>query len=144
MDSLKAKAKSLTPKTYIVVACVVIVLLTALAGFFFWKYVSVKNDGASATANQEKSERIIGQVSEHFQLPSGEEPTVAEVQDKDKLDKQQFFDKAENGDYILIYKEAKLAFIYRESVDKLINVGPITLDSEPSGQAAGASTESQN
>jgi hypothetical protein len=140
MDGLKTRKKFFTPKVYIVAASVLIVFLAAAAGFFFWKYLGVK-DGGNVTAEQEKSESVINKVGKLYQLPTGEEPTVAQVQDKKKLDKQEFFALAEDGDYILIYKEARVAMIYRESINKLINVGPITLDNQEGGEAAGASTE---
>lgn len=144
MDVPTAKRKFMTPKNYMIGAGVVIVLLAAAAGFFFWKYVSVKNDDPTSAA-EEKSQRVTDKVGMLYQLPVGEEPTVAQVQDKNKLSKQEFFDKAENGDYILVYKKARLAIIYRESIDKLINVGPISLDQQQSdGQTAGEATEVKN
>lgn len=87
MDTPKIKKDFFTPKLYLVAACVVIALLAAAAGFFFWKYTNAKN----GNEGKQESSRIINSVGELYQLPTGEEPTVALVQDKDKLSNQAFF-----------------------------------------------------
>jgi hypothetical protein len=78
--------------------------------------------------NAATTSRIITKVGELYDLPKSEEPTVAAIQDKTKLANQEFFNKAVNGDYLLVYTEAKLALLYREDIDKLINVGHVNMD----------------
>ena len=63
-------------------------------------------------------------------VPADETPTLASVTDKTKLKDQPFFKDAENGDQILIFPQAKKAIIYRESTNKLINVGPIAITTD--------------
>ena len=128
MELLRKKMKSLPTKVYLTAAVIIIVVLAALSGFLFWKYTNIKTGEDTQAEAKATSQRIIGQVGQLYLLPEGEEPTVAQVQDKTRLDNQVFFSKAKDGDYILIYKKAKLALIYREDADKLINVGPINLD----------------
>jgi hypothetical protein len=77
-------------------------------------------------------------VSKIQQVPD-ETPTLATVQDADKLREQEFFKDAENGDKVLIFTEAKKAIIYRESDNRVINSGPIVLNS--SGNIEPAKTE---
>lgn len=79
--------------------------------------------------DKEITERVISSVGKLYVLPEGE-PTVAKVEDKDKLNGQSFFSQAKNGDFVLIYTEAKLALLYREGLDKLVNVGPIAIDED--------------
>ncbi len=67
-------------------------------------------------------------VGRHYLLPSDEVPALATVTDKSKL-ATPFFKHAINGDKILVYQKNKLAIIYRPSIDKLIEVGPVTLGS---------------
>lgn len=69
-------------------------------------------------------------VGKLLTLPTDEQPTVATVQDKEKLKDQPFFKDAQNGDKLLIYTKAQKAIIYREEGNKLINVGPVTLDTQ--------------
>lgn len=108
--------------------------MAGAAGFFFWQYTHLKN----GSSTQETTQRLVSKVGAIYELPSDEQPTVAQVQDKEKLKDQTFFAKAQNGDYILIFTNAKLALLYREKSHKLINVGPIAL---PEGQAAGVQTK---
>lgn len=128
--------RSSRPKTFIIIGAVLVVLLAGAAGFFFWQYTKLKND--PNTVAKETTERLIDKVGVLYSLPTDEQPTVAQVQDKEKLKDQVFFAKAENSDYILIYTNAKLAILYREKENKLINVGPIAI---PEGDTAGAATK---
>lgn len=108
-----------------IIGAVVVLALAAAAGFFYWQYTNLKNN-PNAVA-QETTARLVGKVSKLYVLPNDEQPTVVQVQDKEKLKDQQFFTKAENGDYLLIYTNAKLALLYREKEDRLVNVGPINI-----------------
>lgn len=127
--------------------CAVIVVLAAAVGFLFWKYQDAKDSTDKA---QETSARIIQKVSNLYMVPQGEEPTVAQIQDKKKLGNQEFFKTAENGDYLLIYQKGKVAIVYREKANKLVTVGPVSIgdekdqkadDQSQQGQTAGAETE---
>lgn len=125
-----AKHQDKKLKLLLVGAAILIVLLAILAGFLFWRY----NDGKKNDDSEAKSRNIISQVEELFMLPKGEEPTVAEIQDLDKLKGQEFFASAKNGDYVLIYTKARVAFLYRESEGKLVNVGPIKTEDNAADQ----------
>lgn len=127
-----------------VAAGLAIVVFAALAGFFFMESKTLKNN--PDVAREKQSERIIDKVARLYQLPGGEQPTVAQVQDKEKLKDQTFFSAAQDGDYLLIYTNARLALLYREQDNKLVNVGPVTLDKQNDGTSqvtdvAGDSTE---
>lgn len=106
-----------------------ILVLGGLAGFgtyYFVQYRKVTNNPGIISEQQTNS--IVDAVAKHMELPTDETPTLATVQDKDKLKDQPFFTNAQNGDRILIYTKAKKAIIYREKADIIINVGPILLD----------------
>lgn len=124
----------------VVLASVLVVASIALAGFFAWKYFS--DDSSSEEAAAETTAKVIEKAGMLFDLPQGEDPTVAQIQDRSKLEDQDFFKKAKNGDYLLVYEKSKLAIIYRESADKLINVGPINVPEQesPQGSVSGEST----
>lgn len=100
-----------------------IVVLLLVVGVLTIKYTQLKK----GTGDQATSDRIVSEVSKIYAVPANEQPTVALVQDKNKLKNQYFFSDVENGDYILVYSGKKIAMVYREREHKLINVGPITL-----------------
>jgi hypothetical protein len=130
-------------RTLILVLSVVIIVLIGVVGVLFWKYQKAKDpvDQAKAT-----STRIVQKVSNLYMVPQGEEPTVAQIQDKEKLGNKEFFKGAENGDYLLIYQKGKVAIVYREKTNKLVTVGPVSIndqktdDQTQQGQTAGAET----
>ncbi len=116
-----------------------ILVLAITAAFFFKEYRDIKkNPDAAAKAT---SERIIEKVGELYFLPGDETPTVAQIEDKTKLEAQAFFKGAENGDYLLVYSTAKIALIYRERDDKLVSVGPVNTDQSQAGDVAGEQTK---
>ena len=124
-------------KLLLIASAVVIVLLALVAGFFIVQYLN--NQKSSGAVSAQTTKRVVGEVGKLYNLPN-EEPTVAQVKDKSKLQDQVYFKDAADGDYLLIYTNAKLAILYRESANKLINVGPITVAAQ---QAAAASTSAQ-
>lgn len=113
-------------KLLIVIGAVIIVVLAALAGFFLWQYQkAAANPQAAVNAKaKQDTERILQKVGAIYELPTDETPTVALVQDKEQLNGQAFFARAQNGDYLVLYEKSALALIYRESSNKLINVAP--------------------
>lgn len=119
----------------------VIVVLLAAVIFLAWQYQKVSK--SPSEESKKTSSRIIDKVSKIYLLPAGEEPTVAVIQDKSKLGNQEFFKNAKNGDYLLIYKEEKVALVYREEANRLVNVGPVNLDAQEgqNGETAGAQTD---
>lgn len=144
-DAPRAKrGKSKKMVALVSVASVLTVASLGLAGFFGWKYFSGSPSEEEVAAKT--TEKVVNKAGALFELPKEEEPTVAQIQDKSKLEDQEFFDKAQDGDYLLVYEQAKIALIYRESSDKLINVGPVDLPKQgepqenPQGSVSGEST----
>lgn len=68
------------------------------------------------------TQSIIEKLSKLIELPN-EEPTIATVSDKTKLQGQPFFANVQNGDAVVVYTTAKKAILYRESANKIIEVG---------------------
>jgi hypothetical protein len=69
---------------------------------------------------------LVSDVGEHMLLPDDETPTLATVSDMHALEGQAFFRNAKEGDKVLMYLRSQRAIIYRPSIDKIIEVGPIT------------------
>jgi hypothetical protein len=88
-------------------------------------------------SGQEQASAILQKVGALIQLPSGEAPTMATINDATSAKKAQAFLKsAENGDVLIVYPNAAEALLYRPSTDKLIAVGPVN-----SNPGAGQGTE---
>jgi hypothetical protein len=130
------------------------VLLLIGGGFWLWRNDFFSDPLAffQGPANaQQEIDKIVKQVSKLIDLPQDEQPTVATVSDKEKLKDQNFFAKAENGDKVLIYPQARKAYLFRPTTKKLIEVAPLNIEdaAQPAqvvetptqGQVAGESTE---
>jgi hypothetical protein len=109
------------------------------AGSIFLYSRSQKNNSAKNTSASE-IESTVAAVAELIELPN-ETPTLATVSDIDKLKDQEFFTHAENGDKVLIFKNARKAILYRPFTNKIIEVGPIRVDE--SSVAGTATTSAQ-
>ena len=118
-------------KKKIVFASVFIALIAiAVSGFFFIKYQKALHIiSASGLAGQQEIQDVVKKVSRFISLPEGELPKIATVSDFQKLKDQPFFEKSQNGDKVLIYMNAKKAYLYRPSTDKLIDVTLVNVDS---------------
>jgi len=115
-----------TSLRWLVIIALVVFVIVAMAAIFFAGQFFATQSSNSKTADDATKERILSKVENLYMLPEGT-PTIALVQNKAQLSGQAFYDKVENGDYLVIYDQAKLALIYREAVNKLVNVAPIAL-----------------
>ena len=77
-----------------------------------------------SSLSNEDATRIYQKVAALTQLPQGT-PQFATVNDVSKLQGQDFFAKAANGDVLLIYSETGQAILYRESSNEIISVGTV-------------------
>ena len=79
-----------------------------------------------------EADDLKAKVGQLVDLPD-EEPTVATVSDISKLKGQAFFEKAQNGDKVLIFANAQRAVLYRPSTNKVIEFSPVNLGTAPTG-----------
>ena len=129
----------------------IILLLAACIGgavYYMNRYHQSQQQVKKLTAASQKptaeqqNQQLIAQIGKITQLPQGETPTVATVTDITKLKDQVFFANAQNGDKVLIYTQAKEAYLYRPSTNKIINIAPVNLGTSSSG--SGSTTPSSN
>lgn len=108
------------------IAFLPLVISIIFASYFYYQYQKTKKllQDPTEKATQE-IKNIVAQVEKLIMLPKDELPTIATVTDKTKLNDQPFFAKVENGDRLLVYKNNKKAYIYRPSINKIIDVGPV-------------------
>lgn len=132
-----------------VVAAVVIFLVTAVNGFFllglYQKDNFLTNLAKSGTEkvlgtvtgkteksnNLQANDSLVAEVGSFFILPN-EEAEIATITDVETLRKtEDFFDVAENGDKLLVYKKAKKVILYRPGEKKIVAVAPLLEDNSP-------------
>jgi len=87
---------------------------------------------------KQEQEDFVAEVGKSISLPE-EVPTVAEVTDLENLTGQVFFEKAAEGDKVLIYADAKKVILYRPVEKRVVEVG--TINVEKDGEVAGLATE---
>ncbi|HET9412012.1 MAG TPA: hypothetical protein VFO38_04135 [Candidatus Saccharimonadales bacterium] len=115
------------PGPKITIAVLAVGALLVVAGFFAWQsFVKPKDQIAE---NQSTLQRVKAQAGAIFMLPEGD-PVLIQIQDKQKLSGQPFYEKAENGDYVLVYEKAKYAIIFREKTRQVINANTISIGEE--------------
>lgn len=108
---------------------VLIFLVIVLAGLTVNFYLKVRNsqDESKVVASGE-IELVVAEVSKLMMLPTDETPTVATVQDPEKLKDQPFFANAQNGYKVLIYAKAKKAILYDPVAKKIVEVAPLNIN----------------
>jgi hypothetical protein len=109
-----------------IVIVAVIIFLVFMVAVLFWKYSDLKKN--SDNTAKDSTRQILAAVSKMYDVPKNDQPTIALVQDKSKLQDQAFFRKVENGDYVLIFPKSKFALVYRPKANKLVNAGPLSLE----------------
>lgn len=70
---------------------------------------------------------VLMKVGKLIDLPQGEEPTIATVKDAEQIKSQPFFSKAQNGYRVILYTNARMAILFDEKNNKIINVGAINM-----------------
>lgn len=119
----------------VVVGLVILALVPSI--YFYVQYKNAQSKAANPSQfATDEAKNLVTTVSKLMNLPTEETPTVATVNDKDKLKNQPFFAKSENGDKVLIYTTAKKAILYRPSINKIIDVAPVNIGSTAASASA--------
>lgn len=128
--SLSSNPVSTTPpestnKMLPVVVVLSTLLLVALCatGYFYYQYRQ-----SPQVADAKEIEELVETIGAFFTLPEGETPTLATVTDREKLAEQPFFQKAENGDKVLIYSQSGRAILYRPGNGKIVDVTTVNVN----------------
>jgi len=118
---------------YLIPAGIILALIILGAGGYYFytqnQKTQVANINPQASA-QEEVKKIVAEVGKLIDLPTGEDPTLATVTDISKLKDQPFFQKAKNGDKVLIYTNSRKAILYDPQAKKVIDVAPINIGSQ--------------
>lgn len=106
---------------YGIILALLLLLMAGAGGAWYWYTQVVSQLPNQEAESMDEAAALVAEVGQLIELPN-EVPQVATVTDKDKLEPQPFFQKAENGDKILIFVESKRAILYRPSQHKVIDV----------------------
>jgi len=102
---------------------VLLLLALSIAGYFYYQYRQ-----SAEVADAKEIESLAQEIGQFMILPEGEEPTLATVTDREKLAEQPFFQKAENGDKVLIFSQSGRAILYRPSQKKIVDVTSVNVN----------------
>lgn len=146
-----------------IVLTVLTVVFLALVAVGVWQFIELRNEnkelrserdatseqlanlreelindpnGAIERSQQERTASILEQVSKLYEIPEGETPTIATVQDVEKLQDQPFFEAARNGDILIVFDESSTAILFRPDENRLVKVGPINVQPDAQSSAA--------
>ncbi|HSE61316.1 MAG TPA: hypothetical protein VLA88_03400 [Candidatus Saccharimonadales bacterium] len=108
----------------------IVVAGIVVLGAFAWLYVDARNQIARlsdpALAGALEGEDIVKEIGQRLELPN-EKPTLATVNDVTKLQGQDFFKQAKDGDKVLIFPKAGRALLYRPTTHKVIEYSKVNL-----------------
>lgn len=126
-------------KKVVIFVGLIILIVGAAAYFFFFspqKYFPTPYNKTAGAKNSDfnpkspEAKALLSKIDQLIVLPAGEDPVIATVSDKSKLESQPFFANAKNGDKVIIYLKAKKAYLYDPIANKIIDVGPVALPSQ--------------
>lgn len=127
--SRKFKLKQMSWKKWLVL--IVAIAIAAAGAYFYNDYRNLQKENTLLSDPTEVAKAanadLIKKVSQITELPNGETPTIATVTDASKLKSQSFFAQAENGDKVLIFTQAKRAYLYRPSTNKIVQIAPVNI-----------------
>jgi hypothetical protein len=115
--------KKLGPKRFYALVSFIFILI-ALGGLYVFNIFYLKNKNISP---ETEAKIIIEKVDKLVFLPKDETPTTAKVSSPDLLMDQVFFKDAKKGDVVLIYTNAKKAFLYDPTANKIVNISSINI-----------------
>lgn len=125
----------LRARTFIIVFACVVVFGGIGAGVYVYRNHQADRRG-QLNSSPNDAASIVAKAGKLILLPKNEAPTVMTVTNMSELSQQEFFRDAKNGDKVLIYPDAKKAYLYDPGADIIINVGPVTISSATSSASA--------
>lgn len=128
-------------KKTVLISFIILVLLTigssGAAIYYYYQYRQLQiqvNDPGAAVRD------LIAQVGKLVELPQNEQPTVATVTNPALIKDQPFFAKAKKGDRVILYPNARIAILFDQAANKIINFGTINVNATPSATPSVAPT----
>jgi len=101
-------------------AIVLATILVLFIGFITFRHIQAGQGSNNSQQHTAEVQKVIAETGKLVLLPSGQVPTVAIIKDASELRNQSFFANAQDGDYVLVYSQAKKAILYRPSINRVI------------------------
>jgi hypothetical protein len=127
-------------KLIIIAFAALFVVLAAIPSVYYYSKYQTLSKKVQESTGQDDVKALVAKVSRHVLLPEGEVPTVLTVTDKEKSTSKQFFANAKNGDKVLVYMNAKKAFLYDTVFDRILEIGPVLTNATNAAQLSGGVT----
>lgn len=125
INTVIKKSYEFKQKYLLWILILIIIGVSGISIYFYNRYRLAIQDSQKTV--QAETDKLLAQISKIALLPNEEMPTIATVSDPDKLKNQPFFREAQKGDKVLIYTNAKKAFIYRPGINKVISIAPLIM-----------------
>lgn len=133
LSDLVTKVKNIrNPKRVATIGLIlaVVAILGGVGGYYYNKYQNSQKEVQRLASNPQEAAKAqlaqtIAKVGALTELPKDETPTLATVTDPSKLKDQAFFANAKAEDIVLIYPNAKKAYLYRPLTNKIIEIAPL-------------------
>lgn len=123
-------------KNIFIIVLIIIVLI--VAGIYYF----VKPQASSSDVPVAEVKAVLEKLERHIILPTDETPQIGRIDDPVQAAKAQpFVTGAEKGDLLIVYVKASKAIVYSPTRDIIINVGPVSMNPEPTAKPAPVETE---
>lgn len=122
----KAVFNSASPQKKLALVCIAALSTLVLLYFLYLLFMQIN----PKSENNDELTLYLKQIEKSITLPQGEMPSLATVNDADKLKSEagnKFFTNAKTGDKMIIYSTAKKVILYRPSEKKVIEYSSLSL-----------------
>ena len=106
---------------------VIVLIFVVVFGYFIWskKQQNIITPIGQTAKIEEQKRIVLTKVRTLVSLPD-EQPLFFTVSDSEVLKtKQDFFRNVENGDVLMVFEQSKLAILFRDKTNQIINIGPM-------------------
>lgn len=114
MDILKQNLKIVVPVVTVAIVSVI------LGGLFLYNKLGTNQPVNPQLQAQDEVKKYVAEVGKLMDLPLNETPTIATVLDITKLAGQPFFQRAKNGDKVLLYPNNHKAILYDPNAKRIV------------------------
>lgn len=134
MSTIKKRKITIPAKNLTIGIGILSVIMLLIGGYLGYMVLDKYKIGGGTIANQnvlsdEEIDEVVDALKKNIIIPSEETPVVALITDVEILiAEQEFYQGAENGDFVIVYPDLERAFVFSLKRDLIINVGPVQFD----------------